>query len=142
MKHKYIYLSIISGLMTALSFAVPSFGILVWFSLVLFFFVLFKEHNGKNAFLYGVIFAFSFYIPLCSWLYTLSSLEFINRGILILLLTLALLLISCIMSAGYGIISFLFSKYKVCDFLKPFVISSLWILLEFLAFYFLCNCIV
>jgi len=132
-KHSRIYLSIFSGLMTALPFVVPSFGILAWFSLVPLFVVLFKEkHSGRKTFMYGFLFGLSFYIPLCSWLYTLLAADFMPIAVLFILLTLALLLVSAIMALGYGFLAWNVARFNNLGFLKAFLAAVLWGTLEFL----------
>lgn len=119
--------------MTALPFVVPSFGFLAWFSLIPLFFVLLDEKvAAKTAFKYGYIFGFIFYVILCTWFYSLSSLKFIETHILISLLTLGLLLVSLIMALGYGVVCFLFKKIKTQKCIYPVIFATLWILNEFI----------
>lgn len=112
----FLILSLISGLLTGLSFNLPILSFLVWFSLVPFVYAISKE-GLKIRIFSGIIFVFSFYGLTLFWVANVSVL-----GLILLLLYLA----------PHGI---LFSSLGGHFLKKPLGIITLpclWVVLEFL----------
>ena len=111
-----IILSLISGLLTGLSFNFPSFSFLVWFSLVPFIYAISKGRLNLII-LSGVTFAFAFYGSVLFWVVNVTGL-----GLIFLLFYLSLY---CVIFSFLG--QFLLKKP-----LRVITLPCLWVILEFL----------
>jgi apolipoprotein N-acyltransferase len=60
-------LPVTSGVLLALSFSFPSIGIFAWIGIVPLLFAL-KRVSGKPAFIYGVLFGFTFFATTIYWI--------------------------------------------------------------------------
>ncbi len=133
---KDILLCIISGIFTALGFIYPSFNFIIWFSLVPSFYVLFKDYNKKasNGFFVMFIYGIFFNLLLYSWLWQLYPLDWcgftkIQGGILVFFAWSLLSLLQALFPACLG---FIFIKLNKTIHLEWFVITLLWIIMEWL----------
>lgn len=111
-----LILSLISGLLTGLSFNLPILSFLVWFSLVPFIYAISKE-SLKIGILSGIIFVFSFYGLTLFWIAHVSVL-----GLILLLLYLA----------SYGILFSFLGGRLLKKPLGIITLPCLWVVLEFL----------
>ena len=111
-----IILSFISGLLTGLSFNLPSFSFLVWFSLVPFIYAISKGRLNQII-LSGVTFAFAFYGLVLFWVINVTGL-----GLIFLLFYLSL----------YCIIFSLLGRRLIKKPLRVVTLPCLWVVLEFL----------
>ena len=112
----YLAFSIISGILTGLSFNLLHFSFIIWFSLVPFLYAISKS-SPKKTFLCGLLFAFSYYGVAIFWVGYVTKL-----GLLCLIsyLSFYCVLFSCI------------SKYFLKKPFRIITLACLWILLEFL----------
>lgn len=116
MKLKFTFLSIISGILTGVSFDFPQFSFLVWFSLVPLLFVI--GHNSfKKSFLYCFIAGLAYFFTTIFWVGYVSIL-----GMVLLVIYLSLYW------GFFGVLSKLFfqEKYRLIS------ISFIWALMEYI----------
>lgn len=111
-----MFLAILSGLLTGLSFSSPYLSCLCWLSFLPIFFLVNKV-NFKKTLIYGLIFGISFYLTILFWLCHVTCL-----GLLVLVLYLSI----------YPILFFLGWRYFFNKRLALFTIPALWIVLEFI----------
>ena len=111
-----IILSLISGLLTGLSFNFPSFSFLIWFSLVPFIYAVSKGRLNL-VILSGITFAFAFYGLVLFWVVNVTGL--------------GLILLLCYLSLYYIIFSFL-GQRLIKRPLRIVTLPCLWVVLEFL----------
>ncbi len=111
-----IILSLVSGLLTGLSFNLPSLSFLVWFSLVPFIYVISKRCIKISIFS-GITFAFAFYGSVLFWVTNVTVL-----GLIFLLFYLSL----------YCIIFSFFGHRLIEKPLRIITLPCLWVVLEFL----------
>ena len=111
-----LILSFISGLLTGLSFNLPSFSFLVWFSIAPFIYAISRGRFRIGIFS-GIIFAFSFYGLTLFWVVNVTKL-----GLILLLFYLS----------AYSIIFSLFGRNLYRKSLRLITLPCLWIILEFL----------
>ncbi len=129
-----LLLCLISAILTALPFLVPSFSFLAYFSLIPFLYVLFyMTHTAKDAAKYGFIFGAGWYLLVLTWIFYLYPLENVceNAALCILLLFFVWILISFIMALEIALFSAFFKKCNTCKVLMPYAAATLWIVMEF-----------
>ena len=111
-----LILSFISGLLTGLSFNLPNFSFLVWFSIVPFIYAI-GRGRLKTSIFSGIIFAFSFYGLTLFWVANVTKL-----GLILLLFYLSI----------YSVIFSLFGRNLCRKSLRLITLPCLWVILEFL----------
>jgi len=111
-----LVLSFISGLLTGLSFNLPNFSFLVWFSITPFIYAI-SRGRLRIGILSGIIFALSFYGLTLFWVVNVTKL-----GLVLLLFYLSI----------YIIIFSLFGKKLYRKSLRLITLPCLWVILEFL----------
>lgn len=111
-----LILSLISGLLTGLSFNLSSFSLLIWFSLAPFIYVL-SRTSVRSGILSGIIFTLSFYGLTLFWITNVTKL-----GLILLLFYISL----------YAVIFVLLGRYLWRKRLRVITLPCLWIILEFL----------
>jgi apolipoprotein N-acyltransferase len=123
---------VISGITTAIGFAFPSCGFLIWFSLIPCIYTLLDIKNKNQAFFTMFLFGMSFYLCLFTWLwgiYPMNWLGFSTKESLALLsfAWLGLSLFEALFPALLGILFYKLRKLFNCDWL---LITLLWIIME------------
>ncbi|NQT28179.1 MAG: apolipoprotein N-acyltransferase [Candidatus Omnitrophica bacterium] len=111
-----LILSLISGLLTGLSFNLPNFSFLIWFSIAPFIYAI-SRGRFKIRIFSGIIFAFSFYGLTLFWVANVTSL-----GLILLLFYLSV----------YSVIFSLLGRNLCRKPLKLIALPCLWVILEFL----------
>ena len=111
-----LLLSLISGILTGLSFNLPKFSFLVWFSLVGFLYAISRSGRKLRVFC-GLIFGAAFYGTAIFWIGNVTKL-----GLVFLLSYLAL----------YPAVFALWGAYFFKRPIKLISLASLWVVLEFL----------
>lgn len=111
-----ISLSLISGLLTGLSFNLPFFSFLIWFSLVPFIYAISKRCTKLSIFS-GVVFSFAFYGSVLFWVTKVTGL-----GLIFLLFYLSF----------YCVIFSYFGYHLIRKPLRVVTLPCLWVVLEFL----------
>ena len=111
-----LILSFVSGLLTGLSFNLPNFSFLVWFSIAPFIYAISRGRLKINIFS-GIIFAVSFYGLALFWVTNVTKL-----GLILLLSYLSV----------YSVIFSLFGRNLYKKSLRLITLPCLWVILEFL----------
>lgn len=112
----YLILSVVSGLLTGLSFNLPYLGFVIWFSLAPFLYAINKS-SSRKAFFHGLLFGLAYYGAAIFWVANVSRLGF---SFLIIYLSL------------YWALFAYSSKYFLKRPAMIFTLSCLWVLFEFL----------
>ncbi len=108
--------SLISGLLTGLSFNLPNLSFLVWFSIAPFIYAI-SRGRLKVGIFSGIIFALSFYGLTLFWVANVTKL-----GLILLLFYLS----------AYSVIFSLFGRNLYKKPLRLITLPCLWVILEFL----------
>ena len=111
-----VVLSLVSGLLTGLSFNFSNLSFLVWFSLVPFIHAISKS-SLKGGVLSGAVFGLCYYGVAIFWIGNVTKL-----GLIFLLLYLSF----------YCVLFFIFGRYFLTKPLRIVALSCLWVVLEFL----------
>ncbi|MCK4810019.1 MAG: apolipoprotein N-acyltransferase [Candidatus Omnitrophica bacterium] len=115
MNLKLFFVSIISGVLSGLSFNHPCFSFLIWFTLSPFFFVLEKSKKTRLL-IYAFGAGFAYFFTVIFWVGYVTKL-----GLIILVFYLSL----------YWVVFAYLAKFFLRRSFKFLTIPSLWILLEF-----------
>ena len=123
----------VSAILTALPFYFQKLWPIIFLSLIPFLYYLMKNKLSKsNAFLYGFIYGFIFYLFAVHWLwylYPLTNFGFNKLSSFFIILG-CWLFISIYEGALFSLISFLLNILNLGAIQKAFFISSLWTFLE------------
>jgi len=116
MKFKYLFLSLLSGILSGVSFNLPYFSFLIWVSLV-FLFIVIKKSSYKVSFLYSYLAGFIHFLTIVFWI------GFVTRlGLFFLLLYLSL----------YWAVSGLTIKGFLDKRLNFLLIPFFWVIFEYI----------
>jgi apolipoprotein N-acyltransferase len=130
-----IILSLLSGILLALSFSIPSLSFLTWFSLIPFFFAIYNyKLSGRQGFKISFIFSLTYYLGLLHWLFRLHPLTWVGftETQSILLITAAWFVFSLIESLGLSLVGFLIGVLKPRGINKIVLPVCLWIIIEWM----------
>ncbi len=134
---------VISGLLTALTVAFPSIGLLEWVSLMPMAYALFKvcgnrEISFRKIYGYGVIFFLSYYLVIYHWLlymYPMSFME-MEEAVALTVVIIAWIGLSVLQTLTSSLIFLVFafvyrsSAFKKVKILAPFFLACLWAIIE------------
>ncbi|MFN8577012.1 MAG: apolipoprotein N-acyltransferase [Candidatus Sericytochromatia bacterium] len=130
-----IIFSILSGVLLALSFSIPSLSFLAWFSLIPFFISLYNYKNtGKQGFQLSFIFSLTYYLGLLHWLFRLHPLTWVGftETQSILIITAGWLTFSLIESIGLSFVGFLVTSLKPKGINRIILPVCVWIIIEWI----------
>lgn len=128
-------LCLISAIMTALPFLVPSFGFLAYFSLIPFLYMLFyKCTSTKEAAGYGFLFGTMWYLLVLTWIFYLYPLQNVCKSpaLCVVLLTFVWILISMVMGGEVALFSYAFKRWFSYGKLKALSAAAVWVLMEYI----------
>ena len=130
-----LLLCLISAILTALPFLVPSFGFLAYFSLIPFLYVLFYEcASPKEAAGYGFLFGSAWYLLVLTWIFYLYPLQNVCKSpvLCVVLLTFVWILISAVMGGEIALSSYAFKKWFSNGKLRALSVAAVWVLMEYI----------
>lgn len=133
---RYIFLSLFSGIITAISFTFPEASLLTWFSLVPLFLCFFDPRiTLKKAVLLSFTYSFSFYLILLVWLFKLYPFDWLGLSNVesVVILSAGWLAFSLVESLGLSLMGFSTSiMKKLSGFSKIMIPSLIWVLIEWI----------
>jgi apolipoprotein N-acyltransferase len=131
---KEVFLALISGLLTALSFPKFSFSFLIWISFIPLLFVIYRKKT-KKAFLLGFIAGFANYALLIYWI---PSVPAHYGNVPYFLSFLIFILFISILALFWASFAWLFAFFSSYSPRFGFIISPfIWVSLEYILTYFL-----
>lgn len=133
MKKGIVY-SLLSGIVTAAAFFTPQVGFLCFFALIPIFRLLLADTLGKKqAFIYCLLFALSFYSVSVLWLYGLFPVTNfdVSLGAGFALVTAGWILITLLMSAELAVALYILWRMNLPKHIFPVAAGCMFIILEF-----------
>jgi apolipoprotein N-acyltransferase len=121
---KFIFLSIASGILTALSFPKFNLSILIWFSIAFLLYAIERSKDPNEAALLGFIFGLSFFLINLSWITTLSNFASCWAYIGWILLS--------VFESAFILVFALTAKYFISKRYLSLSIPFLWVFVEYL----------
>ena len=134
-KLKYFLLSLLSGILFALSFQKFNLFCFAWFAFVPLLYCVFNS-NVKNSFLYGFITGFVCNTISLFWLFVFLNNNLNSYFASFIVSILLWMYLSLYFSLWTALISFAKQYFKKCFYLILFIASS-WVTLEFIRTYLL-----
>jgi len=130
------YYPVVSGVIMAVSFTVPSLWFLGFVGMVPFFAFLYQENlNLKKVFLNGLIFGFIFMGSVLSWFWSTYPLEWAGVGndyVAFFATFLGWFVASIFFSLFITAWAIIFNRFKKNNLYDIFFASSLWVIFEYL----------
>lgn len=130
-----IVLSILSGILLALSFSILKLSFLAWFALIPLFISFYNyKLSAKQGFKLSFIFSLTFYLGLLHWLFRLHPLTWVGftETQSMLLITAAWIVFSLIESIGLSLVGLLIGAIKPQKTNKIILPIALWVSIEWI----------
>lgn len=144
--HRFLWLMIAGALLTGLTVIFPQIGVIQWIAMIPIFIGLYRFCDSlvastKRAYAYGFVTVFAYNLVIYHWFLCMYPMDFVGltNEESVFVVILGWLGLSLLQALPGGLM-FLFyhwlnqkGTFEVCPFLRPFVLPTLWVILEWIS---------